>query len=454
LTTAYHSKHLAHLLTLRGASDSLERLTRSIADARVDLNPHQVDAALFAFRSPLSRGCILADEVGLGKTIEAGIVMSQRWAERRRRILLLVPAAIRRQWQAEMEEKFYLPVRMLDSEAHGRLRRGGEPDPFDTRDGIVVCSYHFAARRAEEIQRVGWDLVVMDEAHRLRNVYKPQNRMARSIKEATAHAPKLMLTATPLQNSLMELYGLVSVIDDRVFGDERSFRERFVRDSGDASRRMLRSRLGAVCTRTLRSQVQEYIRFTRRVPLTQEFTPTDEEQRLYEGVSEYLSREKLLALPNSQRALITLVLRKLLASSTFAIAGTLRSLVQRLEGQQTSRMDDLLPVEDYEALDELADELETETPNEEARPAARGACPAARLRGACREHPGEREGRGAGSGAGARAGGGSGAGRGEEGGDLYRVAPHAAVSAGASEPQRLRRASGDLQRLERRAAVA
>ena len=87
MATPYHSQYWAHLLTLKSSSDTIDNLSRSIANARVDLNPHQVDAALFAFRSPLSKGAILADEVGLGKTIEAGIVLSQKWAERRRRIL-------------------------------------------------------------------------------------------------------------------------------------------------------------------------------------------------------------------------------------------------------------------------------------------------------------------------------------------------------------------------------
>ena len=85
MLTAYHAKLIAHELTRRFPSDSPERLTLALADAQVDLNPHQVDAALFAFQSPLSKGALLADEVGLGKTIEAGLVMSQMWAERKRR---------------------------------------------------------------------------------------------------------------------------------------------------------------------------------------------------------------------------------------------------------------------------------------------------------------------------------------------------------------------------------
>ncbi len=354
MPTAYHSKYWAHSLTLRAPSDSLDKLTRSIANARVDLNPHQVDAALFAFRSPLSQGAILADEVGLGKTIEAGIVISQRWAERRRKILLIVPATLRKQWQGELDEKFFLPTRILESATFNKMQREGYPNPFETKDEIALCSYHFAAARTEEIRRVPWDLVVIDEAHRLRNVYKPTNKMAKGIREATAHAPKLLLTATPLQNSLLELYGLASVIDPHVFGDLPSFRERFVRDSGTANGE-LKARLKALCTRTLRKQVMEYIRFTRRVPITQEFVPTPEEERLYEEVSEYLRREVLLALPSGQRTLMTLVLRKLLASSTFAIAGTLRGLIRRLEGLEPN----LESVEeDFEALDEIEDEWE------------------------------------------------------------------------------------------------
>jgi SNF2 family DNA or RNA helicase len=96
-------------------------LSRSIANARVDLNPHQVDAALFAIRSPLSRGVLLADEVGLGKTIEAGLVIAQRWTERRRRILFVVPASLRKQWQEELRQKFALPSVVLEGKSHARI---------------------------------------------------------------------------------------------------------------------------------------------------------------------------------------------------------------------------------------------------------------------------------------------------------------------------------------------
>jgi superfamily II DNA/RNA helicase len=371
VSTSYHSQYWAHALTLKGPAGSLESLSRSIVNARVDLNPHQVDAALFAVRSPLSKGIILADEVGLGKTIEAGIVLAQRWAERRRRMLLVLPATLRKQWQQELAEKFALPSVILEGASFNAACRAGVLNPFEQPGQLVLCSYHFAAAKAAEVAQVPWDLVVIDEAHRLRNVYKPSSKMAAAVADATARAPKLLLTATPLQNSLLELYGLVSVIDPHAFGDVASFREQFMRGALDEEERnrQLQRRLQPLCTRTLRKQVLEYIRFTHRVPLTQEFVPGDDEHRLYELVSAYLQRENLAALPASQRTLMTLVLRKLLASSTFAIAGTLRKLVGRLEGMerlqqvrtspgQPAAPDDELTIgpDDFDAIDELADE--------------------------------------------------------------------------------------------------
>ncbi len=354
MTTHYHSKYWAHMLTLRPPSDSLDKLTRPIASARVDLNPHQIDAALFAFRSPLSQGVILADEVGLGKTIEAAIVISQRWAERRRRILLILPATLRKQWQQELEEKFSLPTLILESATFNRMRREGHANPFDLDTRIVICSYHFAAAKAAEVARVPWDLVVIDEAHRLRNVYKPNNKIAGLIRDAVGCAPKLLLTATPLQNSLAELYGLVSVIDPYVFGDLPSYSEQFIRASAEDKRnRELRERLKPLVKRTLRKQVLEYIRYTHRIPITQQFLPTDAEQELYDSVTSYLQRDVLIALPASQRTLITLVLRKLLASSTFSIAGTLRSLIRRLEGLDQGRA---ALAEDFEPFEEVQEE--------------------------------------------------------------------------------------------------
>jgi hypothetical protein len=257
MTTEYHAKLYAHELSRRHSVADAGKLAATLLDAQVDLNPHQVEAALFAFKSPLSKGAILADEVGLGKTIEAGLVLAQKWTEGRRRILVVTPANLRKQWSQELEEKFFLPTMILEAKNYNKLARLTEDGQFNE----------------------------------------------------------------------------------------------------------LKDRLKPVCHRTLRRQVLEYIRYTNRIPITQELVPTEREQALYDMVSDYLRRPSLQALPSSQRSLMTLIMRKLLASSTFAIAGALDSLARKLERQlrDDKNLREKLEEEiagDYEEYDQVADEWE------------------------------------------------------------------------------------------------
>lgn len=365
--TDYHAKYFAHELTRRCPVDSVEKLAGALVDAQVDLNPHQVDAALFAFSSPLSKGALLADEVGLGKTIEAGLVLSQKWAEHKRRILVITPSNLRKQWYQEMAEKFFLPCRILEAKSYNAAIKQGQFRPFEAPE-IVICSYQFAKSKAADVHAVPWDLVVIDEAHRLRNVYKPANVIANTLKLALAGKHKLLLTATPLQNSLLELFGLVSFIDEHAFGDLKSFREQFANLNQEQVFNTLKARLKPICHRTLRRQVTAYIPYTKRLPMVEEFTPEESEDRLYHLVSEYLQRDNLQALPAGQRSLMTLVLRKLLASSTFAIAGALTSITNRLKAKLSKQtpaesLEDELD-QDYEALDETAEEWTEDEPVE------------------------------------------------------------------------------------------
>lgn len=369
--TAYHARYFAHELTKRSSSVSIDSITSALADAQVDLNPHQVEAALFAFRSPLSRGAILADEVGLGKTIEAGILLSQRWAERRRHLLVICPANLRKQWGQELSDKFFLPYAILETKTFNEEIKRGNLNPFDQQK-IILCSYQFARTKDAYIRQTSWDLVVIDEAHRLRNVYKPNSKIANAIKSAIAERQKTLLTATPLQNSILELYGLVSVIDEFTFGDIRSFRTQFSRMNSDGDYQSLRKRIRPICQRTLRRQVLPYISYTNRHALVQEFFPNYDELRLYALVSEYLQSPRLYALPASQRQLMTLILRKLLASSTYAISDTLLGLANKLEAveKQQEALDsppDKLG-ENFESLSEIEDEWLEDEP-EDATPA-------------------------------------------------------------------------------------
>jgi len=367
--TDYHAKYFAYELTKRSSSDSMQKLASTLVDAQVDLNPHQVEAALFAFRSPLSKGAILADEVGLGKTIEAALVISQKWAERKRKIIIITPANLRKQWSQELQDKFFLSSVILEAKSFNECIKKGNLNPFNQPE-IIICSYQFARSKEAYIKLIKWDLAVIDEAHRLRNVYKSGNKIAKAIKDALFEAPKILLTATPLQNTLLELYGLVSIIDDYTFGDLKSFKTQYSRITSTADAEAfteLKHRLTPICKRTLRRQVLEYIRYTNRVALVEEFYPTEEEQRLYDLVSDYLQQDSLFALPPSQRKLMTLILRKLLASSTFAISGTLEGLGKKLEGilakNSEIETEDVIS-KNFESYDELKDEWEDEEEEE------------------------------------------------------------------------------------------
>lgn len=355
--TPQQGTFFAHRITLEGTGE--DALAQSLSTARVDMNPHQVDAALFALSSPLSKGALLADEVGLGKTIEASLVIAQRWAERRRRILLIVPASLRKQWTQELYDKFSLPSVIVERKSYNDFRKKGIARPFEHSNHVVITSYEFAALKDTDIRAVPWDLVVFDEAHRLRNVYRKEGATrAKRLRDATRNRFKILLTATPLQNSLMELYGLVSVLDEHHFGDEESFRTQYVAGPGARNGHIfLRKRLEPICKRTLRRQVQQagLIRYTERSPLTMQYEPSEDERTLYNDVSAYLQRKDTIAFGDKPNQLVTMVVRKILGSSTFAIAETLKKIIERLTQMLPPTIE---TVADYDVVDEEAEEFE------------------------------------------------------------------------------------------------
>ncbi|MDZ7924840.1 MAG: SNF2-related protein [Marinagarivorans sp.] len=352
--TPHQSAYFAHWLTQTGKVQ--EQVSRAVASARVDMNPHQIEAACFALKSPLEKGVLLADEVGLGKTIEASLVMAQKWAEHKRNILLIAPAALRKQWSQELQEKFELPSIIIDSKVAQQLKKEGVNNPFEQTDRIVICSYEYVARQKEQVMLVSWDLVVFDEAHKLRNVYqKNTSKRASAVVDATAHAAsRVLLSATPIQNNLMELFGLSQVIDPHFFGDEKSFRSRYLRKKNTEALTELKQRIKPLCHRTLRRQVQEEggINFTNRYAFTEDFTPSAQEWELYERLSEYLQAPDNQAIHPTAKHLVSIGLRKILASSSFAVADTLKGMVKRLQNEQLLDDDAIV---DLEAKDDWLD---------------------------------------------------------------------------------------------------
>ena len=357
--TRFHARYYAALLTQQQANGDLGSLSQSLLSSTVDINPHQIDAALFAFSSPLSKGVVLADEVGLGKTIEAGLVICQYWATGKRKIIIVCPASLRKQWEAELLDKFGIPSEILDTKNYNAYQREGK-NPLSPKRAII-CSYNFAARHKEHILLHAFDLAVIDEAHKMRNVYRSSAKTSAEVRDALTGVRKLLLTATPFQNSLMELYGLTSIIDDRLFGSEKSFRKQYGKGE---NLQELRQRIQKLYTRTLRKDVREYINYTHRLPLTQKFKATDEEQILYQEISDFLRRKDIYSVPAAQRKLTTMIVRKILASSTYALVFTLEHIKERLERilknekQERFDVDDLVDDGDW-SLDEY-EELSSE----------------------------------------------------------------------------------------------
>lgn len=352
------------LLLKRGGSD-VERLGTTLYNSKIELTPHQIQAALFAFKSPLDKGVILADEVGLGKTIEAGIVIAQLKYESNAKVLIIAPAALMRQWANELEEKFGLSSIVMDRKQYNYIRKNGLLNPFDYDTDVIICSYQMCGSFKDDILLSGINLVVIDEAHKLRNVHNEKSITANNVKSAIANKKKILLTATPIQNNLMDLYGLASVIDENIFGDKSAFRYSYIKNFNEYEDE-LQIRLQQVMHRTLRQQVSHYINFTNRIPKTFGFEETKEEQEVYDLVRMLIqnSDEESYLIPAQQRHLVVLILCKLLGSSTAAIISTLTTMRNRLTNMKETGVFEYVDTDKFEEDEEELDE-ESELNNDE-----------------------------------------------------------------------------------------
>ncbi len=338
--------------------NDMNNISGSLGTSKIDLNPHQIEAALFALKSPISQGVILADEVGLGKTIEAGIVIAECFSRGQTSILVVAPASLCQQWQTEMQEKFDLPAQVIDGKIYKENLKNENDDLFLFK-GITICSYNCAVQLRSIIKHYNWDLVVIDEAHKLRNFYKGKTKIAEGINEAFSGKKKLLLTATPIQNSLMDIFSLVTIIDPSILGNEYAFMENYL--YSERHHAELKERLKCVLHRTLRKDVLEYIKYTNREAMTVAFNPTPAEEELYHEVSAYIQDISQIAITTRFRTLIVLMIRKLMSSSTAAVKGTLEGLMNRLVAIENSggSLDELSQfIKDEDLLDEYADELE------------------------------------------------------------------------------------------------
>lgn len=303
-----------------------------LLDTSIDINPHQVDAFCAAVKALKTGGIILADEVGLGKTIEAGLVIKYVIKSGAKKILISLPASLRKQWEVELLEKFEFPegtIKILDKQAINYDPIGivdhWLKDP--QKECIALTSYDFSSKLMKKYPIVKWDFIVIDEAHNMRNIFHGTKR-AKRLYDLSHNIPKILLTATPLQNNLSDLHGLVSFIDPRIFGTEKAFNKQYREDYNYTE---LKQNLSPVLYRTLRKDVSKYMQFANRVSRTFDFELSYEEKVLYGQVNHFLRKDYLYSLPTANRNLLTLVIRKLLASSSFALIETFEVILERLQ---------------------------------------------------------------------------------------------------------------------------
>jgi superfamily II DNA/RNA helicase len=369
----FNRRLLAENLVRIRRPDDRERFAASQRQARIDPNPHQIDAVIFALRRLQEGGCILADEVGLGKTIEAGLVIAQRRAEGAERILLIVPKSLIGQWQNELLQLFGIQTR--------------EDQTGFLGPGVYLVGREFAGSErgsAPLSAAPPFDLVVIDEAHEIfaglhkrygrDGIYdeaSDEARMAHRVRGFLRDTPVLLLTATPIQNSLAELWGLVQYVEPTgtLLGDISTFRKVFC-DEDDRTlvpgqEHELQRRLSRVLQRTLRRQAQEFLDrpFTQRRCRLYEYAMSSDERALYDDVTEYLLEPSLFAFSGRQRRLLLIGFHRRMASSIPALAASLKNVAERLRrlaAGQTADDEAAAMLRDLEGEEELPKPVEEE----------------------------------------------------------------------------------------------
>ncbi|HLM98718.1 MAG TPA: SNF2-related protein [Bryobacteraceae bacterium] len=378
---AFNLRILAEDLVRIRRPDDRERYAAAQRQARIDPNPHQIDAVIFALRRLREGGCILADEVGLGKTIEAGLVIAQRRAEGAQRILLIVPKSLIGQWQGELLNLFGIQAR--------------ENEASFFAPGVYLVGREFAGseRGATPLGAVPpFDLAVIDEAHEIfAGLHKRYGRdgiydessdealMAHRVRGFLRSTPVLLLTATPMQNSLAELWGLVQYVEPTgtLLGDITTFRKVFCSEDDrtlvPGQEHELKRRLAMVQRRTLRRQAQEFLDrpFTQRRCRLYEYAMSDAERSLYDDVTEYLLEPSLYAFAGRQRRLQLIGFHRRMASSISALAASLENVAARLRRLQAGLRSDDPMINEFQDLED-EDEIE-ESPDEPAQPIDRAA---------------------------------------------------------------------------------
>lgn len=325
--TPFHAYYTARTLDSLSNEDGF---VSAFASSDIKIYPFQIAAANFALRSPYQKGVILCDEAGMGKSHEAMLIIVQKWLEGQSRILLVTPNAdLLMQWTEMIECYYTIPYIVLTNREEWNANISDDNPNAFLQDAIVISTYDFVMDNQSAVKDIHWNLTVFEEANALSAVYREDNKRAKTLKCISDGSFKLLLTGTPIEKNIMDLYGLIWFIDETILPDEQDFLSRYLRKPENYPE--LAESVNKYCFRTLRSQAKEYAKIPNRILITNEYTVSPKEQELYDLLYAYINKQNKIAFPEMDQYDLALRLLSLQSSSTAAILQTIKGVIKRLE---------------------------------------------------------------------------------------------------------------------------
>lgn len=322
-------------------NEKLSVISSLKSNQNLSIFDHQVLAAQ-KVKGKLGGNALLADEVGLGKTIEAGIILKEfLMTGLIKNALILTPPSLVNQWKEELLNKFNLDfVSQYDSEKF-----------IDCSQHELLILSHASAiqeKSADLLKERYWDMIIVDEAHSMKNAETQKHKLVKDLTKRYL----LLLSATPVQNNLLELYNIIEILKPGLLGSWKEFKTKYVLDKNirkinPLRRDELQQLLSQVVIRTTRNEVRNYIKFTDRIPNTKILTPSDSEIQLYEKISDVIRD----LFNENQNLLPLMTYQRLISSSTASTMVALYKIKQNHE----------LPTDEYDKLIELSKNIQTDT---------------------------------------------------------------------------------------------
>lgn len=320
----------------------------------IEVYPFQIAAADFALNSPYKKGAVLCDESGMGKSHEAMLIAVQKWYEGKRVIIFVPNFDFIYQWIEIIDKYYTVPYMVIANKEQWDNNCNQNGNAFE-QEGIVLTTYSFASGYYKYAKKLQWDLAIFEEATALSTVYKEESKQAKILKDITKSSFKLLLTGTPIEKNIMDLYGLIYFIDEEILPDERYFLKRYLRKPENYPE--LSEIAGRYCFRTLKEQAKQYAKITNRIFITCEYELSEKERKLYDMIYKYCKKDKKIAFPEMSEYDLTLKMLDIQGSSTAAILQTVKGIIKRIENIENSKAE----TEELQAIKTLAEKIETDS---------------------------------------------------------------------------------------------